>query len=1066
MDEEPSPGATGQQDYTDYESRPKRRRSRLPAAILAGVGLVSLAVAGVWIQRKPIAQDYIQKELDRRGVQAQYDLTEMGFRTQRIENLAIGDPHRPDLTAEWAEIRTKLGFGGFEITEIRAHGVRLSGRLIDGSFRFGAIDKLLPPPSGKPFALPDLNVALTDSAVRLDMPNGVVGVALAGRGNLANGFHAKLATHAPALAFESCSVTGASGIFDLSIAHRRPNLTGPLRAQGFACPDGAFSLTNPKMIVEARFNEALDQWQGSAGIDIAEGRFADNRLSRIIGTIGFEGDAAATRGDVKMTAGRLAAASATAEALSVRGDYRVSTDRKGISFVLDGHAQTKKAALSAEARSGIRAMRHGAAGTPVAPLVTALAEAADRAAGAASLSGEFRLAHSGSAGALHIGSLAALSESGARASLGEGKGVRVAWPGAGNVQIDGKMTLGGGGFPATIMSLRQPRAGGPIDGVARIAPLEVEGARMALTPVSFRADPRGGNRFDTQVTLDGPIGDGRVQGVTLPLNGRFDMQGNFLLNQTCVPIGFSAVKASGLVLGPHKFRLCPAHGPALFARRANGAVSGGARLEDLKLVGRMGDEPISIMARSLAFGMARSEIDADAIQLRLGSGSDATRLDIAGISSGGSGRDGLGGEFSGLSGKLARVPLDITESSGKWRWHAGALGLQGQLRVADAQTNEPRFNPLVSRDFALQFRDGGITASGTLLEPKSGRRVTAVSIAHALSTGAGRAVLTVDDLRFGENLQPDTLTPKALGVVANVQGAVDGRGEIRWDRKSITSDGVFRTDNMNLAAAFGPVTALTGEIHFSDLLGMSTPPGQKLALGEVNPGISVLNGVVGYQLLPDFKVRIEGGRWPFAGGELILEPTVLDMAEAKERRLTFKVIGLDAAQFINQFQMKDISATGTFDGVLPMIFDAQGGRIEGGRLVVRRGGGELAYVGQVSNEQLGTFGTMAFDALKSMKYDTLVIELNGAIDGEMVTEVRFSGVNEGTVEVAEQSLVKEFVGLPFIFNIKVKAPFRGLLSTARSFTDPGLLIRQNLPGFEPAETPMKPVQPKESETMQ
>lgn len=1064
MEEEPSPGQTAEPDYSDYESRP-RRRSRVPAVALAGVGLISLAVAGVWIQRKPIAHDYIQKELDRRGVQARYDLTELGFRTQRIENLAIGDPRRPDLTAQWAEIRTKLGFGGFEVTEIRAHGVRLSGRLIDGSFRFGAIDKLLPAPSGKPFVLPDLQVVLTDSAVRLDMPNGVVGVALAGRGNLTNGFHAKLAANAPVLAFDSCSAKGAKGIFDLTIAHRRPNVTGPLRAQSFACADGAFSLINPKMIVEARFNEALDQWHGSAGVDIAEGRFADNRLSQIIGTIGFEGDAAATRGDLKMTAEGLASASATAKALSIGGGYRIGTDRKGISLVLDGRAQTRKAALSAEARSSIRGMRNAAEETPIAPLVIALTEAADKAAGGALLSGEFRLAHSGSAGALHVASLMALSESGARASLSGGEGVRIGWPGAAKIQIDGKMTLGGGGFPATVMSLRQPRPGGPIDGVARIAPLEVQGARLALTPVSFRADPKGGNRFDTQVTLDGPIGDGRIQGVTIPLNGRFDMHGNFLLNQTCVPLGFSGVEASSVVLGPHKFRLCPAYGSALFVRRANGALSGGGRLEGLKIAGRMGTEPISLMARSLAFGIARSEINADAIQLRLGTGSDATRLDIDGIR-GGMGRGAVEGQFTGLAAKLARVPLNITESNGTWRWHEGALGLQGQLRVADAQTDEPRFNPLVSRDVTLQLRNGQVAASGTLLEPKSGQKVTAVSITHGLSTGAGRAVLTVDDLRFSENLQPDTLTPKALGVVANVQGAVNGRGEIRWDRKSITSDGVFRTDNMNLAAAFGPVTALTGEIHFSDLLGMSTPPGQKLALGEINPGISVLNGVVGYQLLPDFKVRIEGGRWPFAGGELILEPTVLDMAEAKERRLTFKVVGLDAAQFINQFQMKDISATGTFDGVLPMIFDAQGGRIEGGRLVVRRGGGALAYVGQVSNEQLGTFGTMAFDALKSMKYDTLVIELNGAIDGEMVTEVRFSGVNEGTVDVAEQSLVKEFVGLPFIFNITIKAPFRGLLSTARSFTDPGLLIRQNLPGFEPAETPMKPVQPKESETMQ
>ncbi|MGH6782912.1 MAG: YdbH domain-containing protein, partial [Sphingomonadaceae bacterium] len=349
--------------------------------------------------------------------------------------------------------------------------------------------------------------------------------------------------------------------------------------------------------------------------------------------------------------------------------------------------------------------------------------------------------------------------------------------------------------------------------------------------------------------------------------------------------------------------------------------------------------------------------------------------------------------------------------------------------------------------------------------------VAAVDIVHDLGAGAGKAVIDVANLRFGEALQPDSLTPLALGVVANVRGAVTGRGEIRWSGEGVTSSGVFRTQNTDLAAAFGPVTAATGEIRFTDLLGLVSAPGQRMYLGELNPGIAVLNGYIDYQLVADQKVRIEGGRWPFAGGELILDPTILDFGVEKERRLTFRVEGLDAAQFINQFQLKDINVTGIFDGTIPMIFDQHGGRIEGGRLVVREAGGTLAYVGQVSNENLGTFGSMAFDALKSIKYNRLAIELNGPLDAEMVTQVRFTGTNQGTVDVAAGSMTRQFMGLPFIFNITIKAPFRGLLNTARSFTDPSLLIRQNLPGFEAAEPPppsaqpKKAVQPKESETM-
>src|SRR3546814_8295065 len=113
------------------------------------------------------------------------------------------------------------------------------------------------------------------------------------------------------------------------------------------------------------------------------------------------------------------------------------------------------------------------------------------------------------------------------------------------------------------------------------------------------------------------------------------------------------------------------------------------------------------------------------------------------------------------------------------------------------------------------------------------------------------------------------------------------------------------------------------------------------------------------------------------------------------RALTFRSIGWQAADFINALELENISATGTFDGLLPMIFDDKGGRIVGGVLVARqqglpplylrdvaslrigcdteRQGGTLAYVGQVSNAALGLFGILAFDELQSLLYNCLPI---------------------------------------------------------------------------------------------
>ena len=191
----------------------------------------------------------------------------------------------------------------------------------------------------------------------------------------------------------------------------------------------------------------------------------------------------------------------------------------------------------------------------------------------------------------------------------------------------------------------------------------------------------------------------------------------------------------------------------------------------------------------------------------------------------------------------------------------------------------------------------------------------------------------------------------------------------------------------------------------------------------------------------------------------------LDFSRPMERRLTFRVAGLDAGQFLQTFDYKNLSATGTFDGVLPMAFDERGGRIENGRMTVREAGGTIAYVGEVSNEDLGTWGNIAFQALRSLRYRSLGIVMNGPLDGEMVTEVRFAGISQGEGAKAN-FLVKRLARLPFVFNVRITAPFRALIDSARSFYDPSRLIERNLPALieeQNRRAGQQPIQPPESE---
>lgn len=451
-----------------------------------------------------------------------------------------------------------------------------------------------------------------------------------------------------------------------------------------------------------------------------------------------------------------------------------------------------------------------------------------------------------------------------------------------------------------------------------------------------------------------------------------------------------------------------------------------------------------ISSGGLSFSM-KNGASAQNVSIRLGTAESLTWFDMDRINA--VFGPTLSGTISGGEGKIVNVPLLMNDIEGDWRYIDGAFLADAQLRVRDEQQVE-RFRPLIGRNVALKFAGGQISATGLLQEPTTGRQVANVDIVHIFDDSSGEAVIDVGGLIFDKQFQPELLTPVLLGVIANVEGTVTGIGRINWggEEGGVRSTGTFRTDSTNFAAAFGPVTGLSGEISFTDLLGLETGPGQYVQMQEINPGVAAYNGQMFYRLLPDYKMQIEGGQWPFAGGMLYLEPTIIDLAEDVERRLEFTVVGVDAAQVLSQFEFENLNATGIFDGKLPMVFDQEGGRIVGGYLVAREGGGSLAYVGELTYKDVGTYANFAFNALKSLQYEQLTIGMDGAIDGEMITEVKFSGIQQGA-GASKNFITNQVAKLPLQFNVRIQAPFMQLLSSVKSYYEPELLVGRNLPAL-------------------
>ncbi|WNO54651.1 YdbH domain-containing protein [Stakelama saccharophila] len=1014
-------------------ARPVRKPSRAVRILLLIALFLTIVLAGVWLQRKPIADRIVRDELARRGVPARYHIADLGLSRQRLTDVVIGDPDHPDLVADWVEVSTDISLRGASVTALRAGHVRLRGRLVDGQLKLGAIDRLLPPPTGKPFALPSLNVAVEDARMRLDTPYGVVGLKVAGTGKLDDGFSGTLAAVAPELAVAGCTVERLAAAVHVTIGDGRPSLEGPVRAAAAQCEGAAAS--HPALALDATLGEALDRWKGSADLTIAKADVAAATADRVRGTVTFEGGPERTTGTVELASDALAGEGLHAGETRIAGRYAAGT--KGNRF--GGAVHGGGVALSRATIQRVAGLAGAADGTPAGPLVDKLVRAAVLAGRAMDVRAELSAEQTDEGGHIGVSRMTMTARSGARATLSGGTGIRYRWPDAG-LTLDGMLAFAGGDLPEAAIRLHQARAGAPVRGTALFRPYAADGARLALTPVDFEAAADGSTRFTTRATISGPIGpDGRVSGLTMPVSARWNGGGRLVINRTCVPLSFDRLAVSGLELDATRLALCPED--AALLRITGAGVRGGAQIANADLTGRIGGTPLALTADASEFRLTDNGFRLQNVAARIG-GESVTR--IAADLTGRVGDGDVAGRFSDGSGQIGSVPLLMSDAAGAWRLADGVLTLDGALKVDDA-AEDPRFEQLASDDFHFTLDGNRIDAAGTLKTPEGGVKVSDVTIAHDLGTGTGHAVLDVPGIAFDEDFQPERLTRLTFGVIADVRGAVSGKGRIEWTSEDVTSTGTFATTGTDLSAAFGTVTGLSTTIHFTDLLNLKTAPDQLATIAEVNPGIAAIGGVIHYQVLDSERVRIEGGEWPFAGGTLILEPTVLDFGEKQQRRLTFRLRGVEAAQFLQQFDFDNINATGTFDGVLPMVFDESGGRIVDGHLETRAGG-TLAYIGEVSEEDLGTWGNLAFNALKSIRYDSLTVTLDGPLAGEMVTRIRFAGVHQG--EGAEGNfIVDRLAKLPLRFNIRIKAPFRQLIDSVQSYYEPERLIERNLPSL-------------------
>jgi hypothetical protein len=970
-------------------------RRRVLLFIAGGLGLLLLVAAIVgWAMRFKVAGRLIDERLAATGIPSSYRLTALTPGGALLQDLQLGNPGRPDLTAGRLHVQFGYGWHGPYIAGVSASQVRLAARLDEHGVSLGALDKLLPH-GGRGPALPDLPLRLDDAEIALSTPAGPLRLKLDGRGNPQQHFAGEMQLAAMGLRVDRCTVGPIAAQLRVQVVKGAPDLTGPITLARTSCPP--LVLGSGRLLARIRADPNLQTLSARATLR------------------GFSG----TAGPVRFA--------------SLRG-WLTGSRRDG---QVVGQARLGLMQVGApDLARRVAALAPAVAATPIGPVVKQAGQAVSalltRSNAEVGLSAEM----TGSALHVAVHRIHLMGTDGAWVLITP----RAGWQwGPEGLRPDADLRSGGGRLPALRATWHQSSPDAPIAGTVQIAPYAAGSARLSLASTSFRwAQDR--LHFTGEATVSGPLPDGFVDHLALPLDGTIGRDGAVRLGEGCRHVALAALRIGSARFGTTALTVC---GNPVISRTAHGPLTIAASTGPMRLSGQIGSAPAAATAAGLS--LTADGFEAREVTATLGREPAPTRLTVQHLTGAWD-----KGDFTGAGGTIGTVPLQLSDAQGRWTLKKGTLHLTGALQVSDMAA-APRFRPMTIPDADFILAGGKIAATGYLTEPHHAVAVAQVRLLDDLSLGRGEAVISADAIHFQpKGLQPDDLTPLTLGVVANVAGNISGDGVIAWGPAGTTSRGEFGTDDLDLAAAFGPVTGLAGRIRFTDLLGLVSAPDQQVHVAQINPGVAIDDGRIHFHLPGQNRVAVDGATWPFAGGLLRLEPTTLDLGEGVARHLTFAITGLDAAKFVQQLDFPNIAATGTFDGTLPMVFDTGGGRIVNGAITARPPGGTLAYVGQLSSAQLGLMGKLAFDALKAIRYSSLKISLDGRLDGEMVSLVSFTGVRQATPELGLAArLIRN---LPFRFNIRIRAPFRGLVGSARSYADPRLLL--TAPVQPPASGPV------------
>jgi hypothetical protein len=459
----------------------------------------------------------------------------------------------------------------------------------------------------------------------------------------------------------------------------------------------------------------------------------------------------------------------------------------------------------------------------------------------------------------------------------------------------------------------------------------------------------------------------------------------------------------------------PGSSPLLSAAVGNGAIEWQQRL----------DASLPAIDVLLAPGTAPLRVAAETFEVELTGGAN-----------------GVGGGRVALSGGSVQSSAHQLRASGiaaEAHLSAGGLERGRPLPIsaaAIAHEGAPAWFAPLSLQGTLQPDGDRITFEARVSQGTGAASMT-LRGQHDLASAEGRAEVELPpvDLAPGQ-LQPGQLSPWLGEMVQDVSGRLALDGTVGWGAGDLRADLALLLEGLAFSSGPTRFEQVNGVIALDRLAPPSTPPGQQLAVGLVNVGLPLTNGLLTFDLEPG-QLLVEQLRWQFAEGRIRAAPFTIG-SEKMRFSTTLNAERLQLNEIFALAQLDGLTGEGTMHGTLPITVSGSEATITGGELVSDRPGW-VRYRPEEAPAALQAGGenvNLLLQALENFRYEKLRLTIDGRTDGDMDVRLHIAGANPDL-----------YGGHPIEFNLNLEGALADVVRAGLTGYQIPERIRERMQGF-------------------